>query len=182
MVMVFAIHKHEMATDIYVSASSWTPFPPPSLLFVLSHSTGFGCPAPCMEPVLAIFFTYGNVHVSVIFSQIIQHLPSPTESKVCSLCSLCLYVVYVSFAVCRIVNTVFLNSIYMHQYTVLVFLCLTYFTLCNRFQVHPPHWSWLKCIPFYSWVILHCVYEPLLPYPFTCWWVSRLLPCPSYCK
>ena len=28
----------------------------------------------------------------------------------------------------------------------------------------------------------HCVYVPQLPYPFTCWWTSRLLPCSSYCK
>ena len=26
------------------------------------------------------------------------------------------------------------------------------------------------------------MYVPQLPYPFICWWTSRLLPCPSYCK
>ena len=31
------------------------------------------------------------------------------------------------------------NSIYMHQYTVLVLFFLTYFTLYNRLQLHPPH-------------------------------------------
>ena len=31
-----------------------------------------------------------------------------------------------------------------------------------------------------SWVIFHCVYVPLLSYPFICWWISRLLPCPGY--
>ena len=35
---------------------------------------------------------------------------------------------------------------------------------------------------FNGWVILHCVYAPQLSYPFICWWTSRLLPCPSYCK
>ena len=35
---------------------------------------------------------------------------------------------------------------------------------------------------FYGWVIFHCVYVPQLLYPFICWWTSRLLPCPSYCK
>ena len=30
--------------------------------------------------------------------------------------------------------------------------------------------------------IFHCVYLPLLSYPFVCWCTSRLLPCPSYCK
>ena len=35
---------------------------------------------------------------------------------------------------------------------------------------------------FYSWVIVHCVYLPQLPYAFVCRWTSRLLLCPSYCK
>ena len=26
-----------------------------------------------------------------------------------------------------------------------------------------------------AWVIFHCVYVPQLPYPFVCWWASRLL-------
>ena len=30
--------------------------------------------------------------------------------------------------------------------------------------------------------IFHCVYVPQLPYPFLSQCVSRLLPCPSYCK
>ena len=30
--------------------------------------------------------------------------------------------------------------------------------------------------------MLHCVYVPQLSYPLFCWWTSRLLPCPSYCK
>jgi len=30
--------------------------------------------------------------------------------------------------------------------------------------------------------ILYCVYVPQLSYPFVCWWTSRLLPCPGYCK
>ena len=35
---------------------------------------------------------------------------------------------------------------------------------------------------FFGWVIFHCVYVPQLSYPFVCWWTSRLLTCPSYCK
>ena len=38
------------------------------------------------------------------------------------------------------------------------------------------------CVPFYSSVILHCVYVPQLPYPLVCLWTSRLLLCPIYCK
>ena len=30
--------------------------------------------------------------------------------------------------------------------------------------------------------IFHCIYVPQFLYPFFCWWVSRLIPCPSFCK
>ena len=59
-----------------------------------------------------------------------------------------------------------------------MFLFLTYFTLYNRLQFHPPHWNWFKCVLFNSWIIFHCVYVPQLSYPFFCRWTSRLLPCP----
>ena len=35
----------------------------------------------CIKPELAIHFTYDNIHVSMLLSQIIPPLPSPTESK-----------------------------------------------------------------------------------------------------
>jgi len=35
----------------------------------------------CIEPGLAICFTYDNIHVPMLFSQIIPPSPSPTESK-----------------------------------------------------------------------------------------------------
>ena len=31
-------------------------------------------------------------------------------------------------------------------------------------------------------MIFHCVYVAQFSYPFICWWTSRLLPCPGYCK
>ena len=58
---------------------SWTPSPPyPS---ELSQSTNCGCLASCIELALVICFTYGTVHISMLFSQIIPPSPSPTESK-----------------------------------------------------------------------------------------------------
>ena len=78
----FAIHWHESAMGIHVSPS-WTPLlpPSPSHLSGSSQCTSPERPVSCIEPGLAICFTYGNIHVSMLFSQIIPHSPSPTESK-----------------------------------------------------------------------------------------------------
>ena len=83
--MVFTIHQHEFATGIYVFPYSHPehplPVPSPPYSSGLSQSTGFGCPASCIKLALAMYFTYGNVHVLILFSQIIPPSPSPTESK-----------------------------------------------------------------------------------------------------
>ena len=68
---------------VYMCSPSWTPLPPPSP----SHPSGSSqCTSPehpvsCIEPWLAICFTYDNIHVSMLFSQVIPPLPSPIESK-----------------------------------------------------------------------------------------------------
>jgi len=61
-------------------------------------------------------------------------LPLPQSPKDCSI-HLCLFCC-LSY---RVIVTIFLNSIYMRQYTVLVLFFLAYFTLYNRLQFHPPH-------------------------------------------
>ena len=43
--------------------------------------TGFESPVSCIKLGLVIYFTYGNIYVSMLFSQIIPHSPSPTEPK-----------------------------------------------------------------------------------------------------
>ena len=56
----------------------------------------------------------------------------PQSPKVCSV-HLCLSFCFAY----RVIVTAFLNSIYMRQYTVSVFIFLAFFTLYNGLQVHP---------------------------------------------
>ena len=62
--VVFAIHWHESAMGVHVSPS-WTPSHLPS------HPSLWVVPVLRLRCGLVIYFTYGNIHVSVLFSQII---------------------------------------------------------------------------------------------------------------
>ena len=120
---------------------TWVPNPePPSPLpphiISLDHPRA---PTPSiLYPVLNIdwwFISYMIVHMFQCYSPKSSHpLPLPQSLKVRSI-HLCLFCCLAY----RFIITIFLNSIYMCQYTVLVFFFLAYFTLYNRLQFHPPH-------------------------------------------
>ena len=85
-VVVFAIHWHESAMDLHVFP---IPIPPPTSLSIRSlwvfpvHQAR--ALVSCIQPGLVICFTLDSILVSMLFSQNIPPLPSPTESKkVCS--------------------------------------------------------------------------------------------------
>ena len=82
--------------EVHMCSPSWTFLPPPSIPHPseLSQCTSFECPVSCIKLGLVICFTYGNIHVSMLFSQIISPWPSPTESK-------SVLYIDVSFAVCH---------------------------------------------------------------------------------
>ena len=61
------------------------PAPSPPHPSGLSQRTCFWCPPSCIKLALVIYFTYGTVYLSVLFSQIIPPLPLLLNPKVCSL-------------------------------------------------------------------------------------------------
>ena len=84
--MVFAKHSHESAMGVHVFPIL-NPLPPP----FPSHPSGSSqCTSPehlvsCIEPGLVIYSTYDNIHVSILFSQIIPPSPLPQSPKDSSL-------------------------------------------------------------------------------------------------
>ena len=71
----------------------------------LSQHAGFECPISCIKLGPVICFTYGNIHVSILFSQITPPSSSPPESK-------SLFCTSISLAILHIeLFTIFLNSI-----------------------------------------------------------------------
>ena len=104
-IVLVAIHWHESAMGAHVFPilnPPSTSLTIPSLRVVPVHWPW----APCLmcPTLLVIYCTYDNIHVSVLFSQIIPP-PSSEESK----SYLCLFFCLTY----RVIITIFLNSIYM---------------------------------------------------------------------
>ena len=134
----FAIPWHESTTGVYklpILNPPPTSHLPPHIIS-LDHPHA---PAPSiLYPVSNIdwhFIYYMIVYMFQGHSPKSSHpLPLPQSPKVHSI-HLCLFC-YLAY---RVIITMFLNSIYMCQYTVLVFFFLAYFTLYNWLKFHPPH-------------------------------------------
>ena len=81
--VVFAIHSHESAMGVQAFPILNSPRQPasPSHPSELPQCTSPEHPVPCIEPGLVIYFTYDNIYVSMVFSQIIPLSPSNTTVK-----------------------------------------------------------------------------------------------------
>ena len=104
---------------VYMCSPSWSPLSPPSPSSGSLQCTSPECPVSCIEPGLMVYFTYGNIHVSMLFSQIIPPLLSPTESQ-------SLFFISVSLLLSRIQGCCYHLSkfhIYALIYCIGVFLC-----------------------------------------------------------
>ena len=131
----FAIHWHESAMGVHV-------FPTLTLL-----PTSFPYPIPQGHPSAPALSTLS--HALNLDWQSISHMIicmfqcySLKSSHPCLLPQspkVCLHSCLFCCLTFRVIVKIFLNVIYMHYYTLLVFFFLTCFTLHNRLQFHPPH-------------------------------------------
>ena len=127
---------------IYPHISSLLRLPPtlpiPPLQVVTKHRADLSVLCSCFP--LAICFTFGSVYVFMPLSHFVPDYPSPSPCPQVHSLRLHLY----SCPAPRFFRTFFfsfLGSKYTCQHTVFVFLFLTYFTLYDRLQVHPPHYK-----------------------------------------
>ena len=121
--------NHKLSSSVPHPEPPFPSLPVPSLWVIPVHQPQASF--ILLEPGLAICFLYDIIHVSVPFSQITHPRPLPQSPKDYSI-HLCLF----CCLPCRVIVAIFLNSIYMRYYTVLVFFLLDYFTLL---QFHSPH-------------------------------------------
>ena len=191
-VLVSAAQQCESAVSVHI----YLPSEPSSHHPVssLQVSTGHWGQPPCLYGSLppAICLTRGSVYMSALFSKLIPPSPSLLYPHIHSLC-LCLY----SCPADRFISTVFLDSIYMHIYTVFAFFFLTNFTLLwtdSRFILLTTNDPVLFL--FYGWVIFLCIYVPQLlllffffgtttsffsPFIFISWGLITLQYCSGFC-
>ena len=129
MVCQFLLYNKVNQLYIYIYISSLLRLPPalpiPPLQVVTKH--GADLPVLCGCFSLAICFTLGSVYTSMPLSPSVSAYPSPSPCTQVHSLRLRLY----SCPAARFFRTIFffLDSIYMCQHMVFVFLFLTYFTL-----------------------------------------------------
>ena len=111
--------------------------PIPPLQVATKHQADLPVLCGCFS--LAIYFTFSSIYKSMPLSHFVSAYPSPSLCPQVHSLRLHLY----SCPAPRFFITIFfsLDAIYMCQHTVFVFLFLTYFTLYDRLQVHPPHYK-----------------------------------------
>ena len=120
---------------MYMCPPSWNPLNPPSPSHPSESSqcTGLERPVWCVKPGLEIYFTYGNIHISMLSSKVISASPSPTEYNR-------LFVTSVSLLLsCIQGHRYHLSKFHIYALIYCISVFLSGFTLYNKLQFHPPH-------------------------------------------
>ena len=145
MVCLFLIYNkvNQLYIYIYPHISSLLHLPPtlpiPPFQMVTKHRADLPVLCGCFP--LASYFTFGSVYMSMPHSQFVPAYPSPSLCPKVHSLHLSLYSCPASRFFRTILFYFLLDSIYVCQHTVFVFLFLTYFTLYDRLQVHPLHYK-----------------------------------------
>ena len=121
---------------------------PPSLSHPLGgHKAPSRCPCAIqLLPTSYLFYIWQCIYVHATLS-LRPSLPFPHPMSLSPFCTSaylflsCPQVLQNHFFVCFFVFVFFLDSIYMCQHPVFVFLFLTYFTLYDKLYVHPHHYK-----------------------------------------
>ena len=133
-VLISIVQQCELAICIHIYSPLLSLPPTPSHSSRLSQSTQLSSLwySTTLDQLSVLHMV---LYICQCYSLNLSHplLPSLCP-KVHSLC-LCPYFHPTS----RFISTIFLDSTYVHQYMIFVFLFLTYFTLYNRLQVRPLH-------------------------------------------
>ena len=138
---------NQLYVNIYPHISSLLCLPPtlpiPPIQVVTEHPADLPVLCGCFP--LAIYFTfYLSILHLVVYISTCQTLTSSPLTLPPSMSSSPFSTSASLFLSCpQVLHNLFffLESIYMCQHTVFVFLFLTYFTLYDSLQVHPPHYT-----------------------------------------
>ena len=124
---------------------------------MLLQSTGFEYPLSYSKFPLAIYFTCGNVCVSVLPFQFIPPSPFPTVSTNLSFMSTS------PLLPCKKVHQYHLSRFHNIWYLLfslwLTLLCIISYRFIHFFSTDT------NAFLFYGWVIFHCIYVPHFVYP-----------------
>ena len=137
--MFSAIHQHESPIVIYMCppVEPFSHFPPCPILQVITDS-GFWFSMPYSKFLLAIYFTYGNAYVSMLFSQIIPPSLSHTVSK-------SLFSMPASLLLPRKqVHQYYLSRVHVYAFSSVTLLCPT---LCEPMDCSTPGFSVFHQLP-----------------------------------
>ena len=105
---------------------------PPHPVSLIAHRTASWAPCAIQQvPTSCQFYIWQCMYIN---PKLPVHPTTPSSPPCPPICSLhlCLY----SCPAARFIWISFLDSTYMHRYTIFVFLFLSYFTLYDRLQVH----------------------------------------------
>ena len=127
-VFISAICQHESTIGIYMSPLSLTSLPSPTPPHPSRLSQAPDLSSLC-HTVNSIWLS--NWHMAMYMIQCYSpNLSQPLLPWLCP--QVCSSLPLHYYTKNRFISTIFLDSIYMHSYTIFVFLFLTYFTLYNR--------------------------------------------------